>query len=210
MNHVMEDYKPNSHKFREEQKESSSEERKKVEKVVSGAVKTRKKNEISKLKDVFVSEDVSNVKSYILMDVLLPTIKNTVWEIITGSLDMALFKGNRRTGKRSSMDYVSYDRFSNRNNNGRSTTTSSTARSSFAYDELIFETRGEAEMVIDQMDAMIERYGIVTVADMFDAAGVTSPYTSNKYGWTNIRSAEPVRLREGGYIIKLPKAMPID
>ena len=40
-------------------------------------------------------------------------------------------------------------------------------------------------------------------------ADLTSPYTSNKYGWTNIRSAEAVRVRDG-YILKLPKAMPID
>ena len=60
----MDDYKPNSHKFKEEQKESTSE--KKVEKVISGTAKSKKKNEIQKFADVFISEDVNNVKSYIL------------------------------------------------------------------------------------------------------------------------------------------------
>ena len=56
-------YTPNSHKYKAEQKQTAEE--KKIEKVVSGTVKTKKKSEIKKLTDVFVSEDASNVKSYI-------------------------------------------------------------------------------------------------------------------------------------------------
>ena len=44
----MDNYKPNSHKSREEQAELSAE-TKRVEKVVSGGVKTKKKNEIRNL-----------------------------------------------------------------------------------------------------------------------------------------------------------------
>ena len=54
------------------------------------------------------------------------------------------------------------------------------------------------------------RYGFVTVADLFDMADRTPPYTANSYGWTNIQSAEVVRLTGGGYIIRLPRAVPID
>ena len=56
----------------------------------------------------------------------------------------------------------------------------------------------------------MEAYGLVRVADFYDLVGVTGNYTDNKYGWTNIRSAEIVRLRDGGYVIKLPRAMQID
>ena len=59
------------------------------------------------------------------------------------------------------------------------------------------------------MDEIIDTYGIVTIADFYDLAGVTGDYTTNNYGWTNIRNAEVVRVRDG-YIIKMPKAMPID
>ena len=43
---------------------------KKVEKVVKGTVKKKKKSEVSKFKDVFISEDANSVKNYIFMDVL--------------------------------------------------------------------------------------------------------------------------------------------
>ena len=50
---------------------------------------------------------------------------------------------------------------------------------------------------------------MVTVADMYDMADVPAPFTSSKYGWTNISRAETKRVRDG-YILELPKAMPID
>ena len=62
----MEEYKPNSHKSKEEQKNLVPEKR--VEKVISGTVKSKKKSEMQKFADVFISEDVNNVKSYIVME----------------------------------------------------------------------------------------------------------------------------------------------
>lgn len=56
----MEEYKPNSHRSKEERKESIPE--KHVEKVISGTVKPKKKSEMQKFADVFISEDVNNVK----------------------------------------------------------------------------------------------------------------------------------------------------
>ena len=73
----------------------------------------------------------------------------------------------------------------------------------------MIDNRGEAEIVLSRMDELIDTYGIVTIADLYDLAGVTGDYTTNNYGWTNIRNAEVVRVRDG-YIIKMPKAMPID
>lgn len=194
-------FKPNSHRYKEEQKNASSE--RKIEKVVSGNVKTKKKSETSKLRDVFIAEDVSNVKSYIFMDVLVPAIKNAIVDIVTDGVNMIF--GTKGKTKAYSSNYVSYRDYSRRDDRVRNVRPSNR----FNYDDLIFESRGEAEAVRDQMDAMIERYGFVTIADMYDMADLSAPYTSNKYGWTNLRNADVVRVREG-YIIKLPRALPID
>ena len=61
---MTDEYKSNSHKSKE------VDERKKVGKVVKGKVKTKKKSGITKFTDVFISEDVSSVKSYIIGEVL--------------------------------------------------------------------------------------------------------------------------------------------
>ena len=39
--------------------------------------------------------------------------------------------------------------------------------------------------------------------------GVSGNYTDNKYGWTDIRNASVIRVRDG-YMIKLPKALPLN
>ena len=59
------------------------------------------------------------------------------------------------------------------------------------------------------MDELLETYDIVSVADLYDLVGKTCNYTDNKYGWTNLRNAEPVRVRDG-WLLKLPKAGPIN
>jgi hypothetical protein len=203
----MQDYKPNSHRFKEEQKAASTEEKKKVEKVVTGTVKTKKKSEISKLADVFITEDIGNVKSYIIWDVIVPATKNAISDIVRNGIDMLLFGGTGRSDKRSAAGYVSYRDYSKRKDDDRSD--NSRTRTGYNYDDIVLESRGEAEAVLDSMQDLIETYGMVSVADMYDLVGKTCDYTDNKYGWTNIRNAEPIRVRDG-YMLKLPKVVPLN
>lgn len=203
----MKEYQPNSHKSKAEGELSETTNReRKVQKVVSGKVKT-KTNEKRKLANIFISEDAVNVKSYVFMDVLVPAIKKAISDIVTDGIDMILYGGSHGS-KHKSGNKISYrnyydDKRDDRRDGGYR------SRSRFDYDDLVFDSRGEAEAVREQMADIIETYGFVTVADMYDSADIPAPYTSNKYGWTNIRTAETVRVRDG-YVLKLPKAMPID
>ena len=199
----MDDYKPNSHRYKEEKQ---SVEERKVEKIVKGKVKTRKKGEIRKLADSFISEDIGNIKTYVINEVLIPTIKNTIWDAFTNSLDMILFKGNNHSKKRSNYNvpYVSYRSYSDKKDDRYSVSEPRGKTTRFDLDDIIFETRGEAEAVRMQMNEIIDVYDAVSVADLYDMVDLTAPFTGNKYGWTNIRNAEVVRVREG-YILKLPR-----
>lgn len=197
----MENYRSNSHKAKAEAKEAAE---KKVDKVVTGNVKRKKKSEVSKFKDVFISEDVSNVKTYIFLDVLVPAIKKAVSDIVKDGIDMMLY-GDKRSSSRGSSSYVSYRSYSDntsRNSNGRS------VRASYDFDDVIFDTRGEADAVLSSMDELMDRYGVVSVADMYDLCGMTCNYTDNKYGWKSLARADISRVG-GDYMIKLPKAEPI-
>lgn len=199
----MDDYKPNSYKYKEQQKALTSD--KKIEKVVKGTVKTRKRNGVTKLKDVFVNEDAKNVKSYIFSDVLVPAIKKLIYDIVNDGASMLLF-GNTSSGRKKTIgSNVSYRQFYDSKVEDRRPVPSSR----FDYDDLIFESRGEAEAILSRMDEVIDVYGSVTVADLYDMCELTAPYTSNRYGWSNIQTAEVARLRDGGYVLKLPRALPI-
>ena len=198
----MTDYKPNSHRYREEQKAASGE-KKRVEKVIKGTATVKKKNGLHKVADIFISEDAGNVKDYIINDMVVPTVKKT----IVGVVDMLLNGGRSTYNDRFSNSKVSYRKFYDDSRDSRPSSSSSRAR--FDHDDIEFETRGEAEAVLDEMFNVIDRYNLVTVADMYDMVDLPQPFTSNKYGWTNLRGANVVRVG-GKYIIKLPKAMPID
>lgn len=199
----MEEYKPNSHKSREE-----SAQKKKVGKVVSGKVKSKKKSEIQKFADAFIQEDTQRIKSYILMDVLIPAIKKAVSDIVVNGVDMMLYGETGHTKKGQNAPKVSYRNYYDKQGERRDYTARPT-RAGYDFDDIILENRGEAEEVLSRMDELIDMYRLASVADFYDLVGVTGNYTDNKYGWTDIRSASIVRVRDG-YMIKLPKALPLN
>jgi hypothetical protein len=194
---TMAEYKPNSHK-------SKSVPEKKVEKVIAGTVKSKKKNEIQKFAGLFLPEDVSNVKSYILFDVIVPLIKRALSDTVE-----AILYPEGRPGKNSTASKISYRSYYDKSNERNKDYNTSRPRTGYSYDDIILDNRGEVEDVLSRMDELISTYGLVSVADLYDLVGVTGNYTDNKYGWTDIRSASVIRVRDG-YMLKLPKVLPLN
>lgn len=199
----MVDYKSNSHKSKEENKADVPE--KKIEKVISGTARTKKKSKFSKFANTFISEDIQSVKDYILTDVLVPAAKKAILDVVTNGIDMLLYgeSGSKKSSSASSkVSYRSYYDMPNDRERHRS--------SGFDYDDILFDSRGEAESVLDRMDELISTYDVVSVADFYELADITNEnYMNNKYGWKDIRSAKIVRTRDG-YMIRMPRALPID
>lgn len=202
----MTEYKANSHRVKEEQK--SKEVVKKDIQPVAKA-KTKKRSEVKKFADVFIAEDITSVKDYIVNDVLIPAAKKAISDIITNGIDMILYgEAKGRDRRRDGGSRVSYTKYYERDRD-RDYDRGRTRRSVYDYDDIILDTRGEAEDVLNRMDDLIDAYGMVSVADLYDLVGISGNYTDNKYGWTNLRNAEVRRTRDG-YLLKLPKALPFD
>lgn len=210
----MEEYKSNSNKSREKADKQLPKEEPKITKVISGTAKTKKKSGVQKFADVFIAEDVSNVKSYILNDIIIPTIKRALYDSFTDGLDMMLngASGQRYRGRRDGTRY-SYDKAYSRASYQRDSRNESSTRTrgGFDYDTILFSNRGDAERVLMELEELISQYGIASVQDLYSAADLSCPYTYNNYGWTDLRSADVIRARDDdGYYIKLPKALPIN
>ena len=200
----MSNYPGNSHKIKEEKNTKPNGE-KQIKKVVTKPAKTKKKGELRKIAEEFILDDVKNIKNYAITDVLIPTIKDAIWDIFTNTLDMFLFNGSkdhRRGQKTSKVSYRDY--YDSKNDSSKKYG----VKDRFDYDDLEFDSYGEADAVLTGMLEVIDSYGVVSVSDMYDMADVTAPYTANRYGWTSLRNAEVVRVRNA-YIIRLPKAKPI-
>lgn len=206
-------FQSNSHKSKEltEVKEES----KKVEKVISGTASTKKKSWLSKVKDTFVSEDASSVGDYILLDIIVPAVKDNLLDIVSRGVEMLLFGGapqaRSRGSRTGSRIYTSYDTYyrpeRRREAERRSEGYSRTSRRDIS--DIVLDSRGEAETVLDHMADLCETYRQVTVADLYDLVGITGNYTDNNYGWTDLRDAGVRRTRDG-YILSLPRPRQLD
>lgn len=205
----MEEYKSNSFKSREPQRQE--EEPRKVEKIVTGTVRVKKKTGLGRFFSSLINEDAPKIKEFILSDVIIPAAKKAITDIVKNGIDMAIYGAdarNRNTNNNpiTKISYKNYSSYSNPNAGFRQPT----SRTTYSYDEIIFSNRGEAEMVLTEMDEIISKYGFVKVADFYDLVGTSGSYTDNNYGWMDLRNAQVVRLSNGEYTIKLPRALPID
>lgn len=207
----MEDYPSNSYrsKFLGAKKEEPEIEvipEKKVEKVVTGKVTVKKKTAFSKFADSLIQEDIGSIRTYIFGDVLIPAVKKLIKDTVTNGIDMLLYGSAGGSSRdRGGSSRISYTRYSDRDRS-----TAREVRATYDYDDVIFESRAEAEEVLCKMDELIAVYRWASVADYYDLCDIQGTYTDNKYGWSNLRGASVIRTYGGGYTIKLPKAIPLD
>lgn len=198
----MEEFKSNSDKSRMEERE------KKIEKVVTGTTKVKKKSAFRKFADLFIPSDVTDVKSYIFETIIIPASKKVVSDVIDAMLygETGRSSRGRSSGKISYRDYYEGEDRRRDRDGGRY----SQRRSDFDYDDVIFEDYGDAEATLDRMYEAIERYHVVSIADYYDMADVSNTnFMLNKYGWFDIHGAKIVRVSDG-WIIRLPKAVPLN
>lgn len=200
--------------FPSNSKERRSEEpKKKVTKVVTGSVEVRKKSALQ----TFFGDDLENVGSYILNDVVIPALKNTISEVVGNGIDMLLFgstySGSGRRRGRSS--YVTYSSFGSRygkerDRDDRERSYQRTGRDRGRdLESVIFDTRSDAEEVLSQLVDFVVDYGEATVADFYDLAGISGEFTDNKYGWESLDGARVERDTFGGYHIRFPRVRPL-
>lgn len=186
--------------------------KKEVQKVVSSKVVKRKKTATKQLSEAIFSERTSDVADYILTDVLVPAIKDIISNCVTDTINMMLFGSTRRSenlsGSRNSYDYGSYYRKRNDSRDIREERRSRT-RNRYNYDEIIVESRKEAEDVLYELRGLIRRYGEATVLDLYTIVGMVGNYTDEDYGWKDLDDARTVRVRDG-FLLDLPRAVPLN
>ena len=170
--------------------------------------KTREQRLSKKLAESFVSEDVENVKSYVIFDVIIPTVKDTILDLI----NMAFYGesyGGRRGGNRKGYytnertSYAAYYKSDRDREKKRS-------RRSNDIPEIIVDSRAEAQDVLEEMNNLIDEYDVVSVADLNQICNITGSYTDEKFGWYDISRARIKRVGPGEYTIDLPRPKPLD
>lgn len=184
----------------------------KVDSVIKSTPKT-KASSAKGMKGFILQQDFRDIKEGVINDIIRPKIKELIYNMIEDSLNtvsssfqMMIFGDVKyRTGSRVG-DRVSYNSYSNKSKNAPTPSISS----SFVSDSITYESRGEAEVVLEAMRRHLEEYPVVTVAQMYEFSNLKTPnWTTTTYGWTDLSSARITRDYDGDYIIDLPRAKPI-
>lgn len=213
----MENFPSNSNESKPTEPEK---EPKKFEKVVEGNVIRRKKTLTARFLDTFFGDDSRNAAQYVMSDVLIPAVRETIADAISQGVERMIFgevrSTSRRTGRRpgDSGPYVSYNRYSSpsstrpRSHRDEPRTMSRRERGSHDFGNIILATRAEAEEVIHRLVIALEQYESVSVADLYELLGMDSDYTDDNWGWTDLRRAD-VRRVPDGYRLVLPRTEPL-
>lgn len=211
------EFKPNSRKYHleQEQSENSQVPEKKVEKVIQGSGTKQKRGIGKRFIDIFIDENVSDVKTYLFYDVLVPAIKENFADLVNSAVNLLLFgevarRPARRQGGNGTGSKINYGGYFNSNQRPERLPRYERSRVAHNFDDVYFNTRGEAELVLDGMMDILSDYKQVTVADFYDLAGVSTEFTDNKYGWTDLRGTSIKGSPSRGYWIELPKCVALD
>jgi hypothetical protein len=205
------EFPPNSEASRRERKEDKG-----IERVTSGEVIRKKKSLRRKFKETFIAGDAKSVLQYVVLDVALPAARELVAEIINAGTEKILFGESRRRGSRypqsGSAGYIAYNRMT-QGPTSRLTSAqrvlSRQGRARHNFDEVVLESRTEAEEVIDRLFELVSQYGGASVEDLYELLGLTASHTDHKWGWTDLHGSGVSRVRDG-YLLDLPEPYPLD
>lgn len=199
------DYASNSAKSKQEP--TTSKARPEIQQIVAGTV--RKKSVGAKFREAFTGDSAESVGMYVLTDIIIPRVKDLLFDIINGGSERALFGTSSRSSRSRSqrsekMDYRGIS--SSKREERRERDISDTGRRNHNFDEILIPTRGEAEQVRDTLIALIDEYDVATVADLYGAVGISTDHTDLKFGWSDLSESRITPARGGGYILEMPRA----
>ena len=190
-------------------------EKKRPKQVISQPVQKKKS---------FLESELTEAKSYMIDDIVIPRVRDMVMEIIEGifgmateAIESAIF-GSKAVGHRS------YRRsYSGRSRGVRTPYNSlydygrgrSVRKRGIEYDEeddiidyrdIRIQSIRERDDVEEELYNILEDQGYVSIGDVNYILGIdVGDYTDEDYGWRSLNGLRFKTVRGGGYVIDLPK-----
>lgn len=199
---------------------------KNIQKIVAGSVMHKKKGLGTKFAETFLGDTVDSVSDYVLKDIIIPaglnmasSIMDEFLNIIRGGTDMMLFGESRSRHKYRSGGRAGGTNYSTIANNvrgvisspGRATNISKVNNAAVnQIDDVLLDNRGDVELVLDKMQDIIEEYGFVSVADLYEMVGKNHTFADQNHGWSVLDRSSVIRNRDGWYQMRLPKTLVLD
>ncbi len=180
-----------------------------IEKITVGSVKQRRQPISRRIGSALVAESAENVIAYITMEVLVPAAKDMIIDAFSQGIQRIFYGDSRSRRPDSRTVHTSYNKVSKPSGYESRRGMSHQSRANHDFNDILLESRAEAEEVLDRLRDLIREYNEAKVADLYDLVGITGSFTDDRWGWTDLRSAR-VRPIQGGYLLELPRTEPLD
>ncbi len=206
---------PNSHKYKREKE--AKKEREKVKPIVKkDQIVSTKKPIGKKFAETFLSEGTDDVKHWVITDVLIPGIQNTILDI----LSMMFFGETRsrdRRSRRDRDDKFNYrgcynrdsDRYDRSRNRRRDSDDYYDSDDRVDFRNIVLRHRDDAEHVVESMRGRIREYGSASIGELLDLLDIAGRYTDNNWGWDDERDIR-IRRVSSGFLIDVSEPIYLD
>jgi hypothetical protein len=205
--------------FPSNSRKATSTDEPKIERVTSVEPDRRKRGLGQKFKAVFIGGDARETREYVFFDVIIPAARDLIFDAFEAGMQRMIYGDNHRYHRRGgpsvgsnpgtvnypTTNYGSMNRGQVASRPAQQRMLSRRSRARHDFDDIIIPSRQEAEEIIDQMFDILSRYGSVSLANLYALTGIQSSHTDVKWGWTALRGAKAVRLRQGGFLLDLPE-----
>ena len=171
--------------------------------------KPRKKGLMERLVRGFMDTDGegTNIGTYLMREMIGPAMKDLIVQSGKAAIDKIAYgrteesyrEDRRRSGGANRHAYDSYSSSGNRRRDDKPSSRNS-------HEVIIFEfdTRHDAQVVLEDLRGLINTYTFATVSDYYDLIGAETSFTHSKYGWYSLNSAQITNYR-GKFTLRLPE-----
>lgn len=177
-----------------------------------------------KLVNFLFSDKIDSMGMYIGTYVMRPAILKMIYETGNTALQMLLFGGmngqnsylpngymnnSYAAGRRDPTPYsmMSGGYMANPNYGYAQPQPVAYPANRIGLNDISFDTKDDAWVVLDRMNRELMRYGKVKVADFYIFSGITgqeSNWTLQNNGWYNLQGVQPVMRTDGRWMIEFP------
>ena len=185
------------------------EQKKRLEPIVDQPVTLKKKGFGTRVKEAIFVDDSGSIGGYIIRDIIVPTVRDTIYNIVTGGLSMALYSTPKASPKRNSGTgtYISYADYYNdgRYAPPKRIPQADRYRTQFDMRNIPVPSSDIGHQALEELADRMQVYGNASVQDLFDILRIGSaPATMVNYGWTDISTAT-VEFIRGEWLLRMPK-----
>ena len=185
-----------------------SQDTKKVDYTALKGKVTLKKSKMDSLGKSVIQGSITDAIANAITDLIIPAGRDLLFNVVTSVSQTLIYGESDQPSVSNRVNRIPYSSISNYNRMGRPTSHVQKVRQ-LPEDGFIFERKSDADAALEHLHEACDTFGVVSVQALYEICEQTAPYTANKYGWMNLDDARVERTRDG-YILKLPRSMPLD